>query len=182
MKIKRIRAYQVDLPLREGTYKWSGGKSVSVFDSTVILSYEECLTIRRRGSPPRWMYLANRCWKFPDPTRQRSTKWESANSYRSYASRPAAIALPTRAIPSSAQKPVPPISSSPRRNVWWGRFKRYHNSPYAQSRRGYHQSVVCTVQMGGVRQTGGQEESNTMNSPFVASARRIDQDPRDQLQ
>ena len=36
MKIKRIRAYQVDLPLREGTYKWSGGKSVSVFDSTVV--------------------------------------------------------------------------------------------------------------------------------------------------
>jgi L-alanine-DL-glutamate epimerase-like enolase superfamily enzyme len=36
MKIKRIRAYQVDLPLFEGTYKWSGGKSVTVFDSTVV--------------------------------------------------------------------------------------------------------------------------------------------------
>lgn len=36
MKIKRIRAYQVDLPLHEGNYKWSGGKSVSVFDSTVV--------------------------------------------------------------------------------------------------------------------------------------------------
>jgi len=36
MKIKRIRAYQVDLPLFEGSYKWSGGKSVSVFDSTVV--------------------------------------------------------------------------------------------------------------------------------------------------
>jgi cis-L-3-hydroxyproline dehydratase len=36
MKIKRIRAFQVDLPLHEGSYKWSGGKSVSVFDSTVI--------------------------------------------------------------------------------------------------------------------------------------------------
>ena len=36
MKIKRIRAFQVDLPLHEGTYKWSGGKSVEVFDSTVI--------------------------------------------------------------------------------------------------------------------------------------------------
>ena len=35
MKITRIRAYQVDLPLHEGSYKWSGGKSVSVFDSTV---------------------------------------------------------------------------------------------------------------------------------------------------
>jgi L-alanine-DL-glutamate epimerase-like enolase superfamily enzyme len=36
MKITRIRAYQVDLPLHEGIYKWSGGKSVSVFDSTVV--------------------------------------------------------------------------------------------------------------------------------------------------
>ncbi len=36
MKIQRIRAYQVDLPLFEGTYKWSGGKSVTVFDSTVV--------------------------------------------------------------------------------------------------------------------------------------------------
>ncbi len=36
MKISRIRAYRVDLPLHEGNYNWSGGKSVSVFDSTVI--------------------------------------------------------------------------------------------------------------------------------------------------
>jgi hypothetical protein len=28
MKIRRITAYQVDLPLHEGSYKWSGGKSV----------------------------------------------------------------------------------------------------------------------------------------------------------
>ena len=36
MKIQRIRAYRVDLPLHEGSYKWSGGKSVTVFDSTVV--------------------------------------------------------------------------------------------------------------------------------------------------
>ncbi len=36
MKITRICAYRVELPLHEGTYKWSGGKSVSVFDSTVV--------------------------------------------------------------------------------------------------------------------------------------------------
>jgi L-alanine-DL-glutamate epimerase-like enolase superfamily enzyme len=36
MKIRRISAYRVDLPLHEGSYKWSGGKSVSVFDSTVV--------------------------------------------------------------------------------------------------------------------------------------------------
>jgi L-alanine-DL-glutamate epimerase-like enolase superfamily enzyme len=36
MKIRRIRAYRVELPLHEGSYKWSGGKSVAVFDSTVV--------------------------------------------------------------------------------------------------------------------------------------------------
>ena len=36
MKITRILAYRVDLPLFETTYKWSGGKSVTVFDSTVV--------------------------------------------------------------------------------------------------------------------------------------------------
>lgn len=36
MKIVRVTAYQVDLPLHEGSYNWSGGKSVEVFDSTVV--------------------------------------------------------------------------------------------------------------------------------------------------
>jgi L-alanine-DL-glutamate epimerase-like enolase superfamily enzyme len=35
-KISRIDVYQVDLPLHEGSYKWSGGNSVQVFDSTVV--------------------------------------------------------------------------------------------------------------------------------------------------
>ena len=36
MKITRITAYKVDLPLREGRYSWSGGKYVEVFDSTIV--------------------------------------------------------------------------------------------------------------------------------------------------
>ena len=36
MKIKRISCWQVDLPLHEGSYKWSGGKSVDVFDATIV--------------------------------------------------------------------------------------------------------------------------------------------------
>jgi cis-L-3-hydroxyproline dehydratase len=36
MKITRILAYRVELPLHEGSYKWSGGKSVTVFDSTIV--------------------------------------------------------------------------------------------------------------------------------------------------
>ncbi len=36
MKITRILAYRVELPLHDSTYKWSGGKSVSVFDSTIV--------------------------------------------------------------------------------------------------------------------------------------------------
>jgi len=36
VQITNIRAYKVELPLHEGSYKWSGGKSVSVFDSTIV--------------------------------------------------------------------------------------------------------------------------------------------------
>src|SRR4051794_3123117 len=36
MKIARILAYRVELPLHETTYKWSGGKSVAIFDSTIV--------------------------------------------------------------------------------------------------------------------------------------------------
>jgi L-alanine-DL-glutamate epimerase-like enolase superfamily enzyme len=36
MKISRIFAHRVELPLHEGSYKWSGGKSVTVFDSTIV--------------------------------------------------------------------------------------------------------------------------------------------------
>jgi L-alanine-DL-glutamate epimerase-like enolase superfamily enzyme len=36
MRIAGISVYQVHLPLHEGSYKWSGGNSVEVFDSTVV--------------------------------------------------------------------------------------------------------------------------------------------------
>ena len=36
MRITKISAYKIDLPLHEGSYKWSGGNSVAVFDSTVV--------------------------------------------------------------------------------------------------------------------------------------------------
>lgn len=36
MHITAIKAWQVDLPLHEGSYHWSGGKSVTVFDSTIV--------------------------------------------------------------------------------------------------------------------------------------------------
>jgi L-alanine-DL-glutamate epimerase-like enolase superfamily enzyme len=36
VKITGIKVYQVDLPLHEGRYSWSEGKSVDVFDSTVV--------------------------------------------------------------------------------------------------------------------------------------------------
>jgi cis-L-3-hydroxyproline dehydratase len=34
--ITGVRAYQIDLPLKEGRYAWSGGNAVEVFDSTVV--------------------------------------------------------------------------------------------------------------------------------------------------
>ena len=42
MKIARIFAHRALLPLVEGSYKWSGGKSVSVFDSTIVGVETEC--------------------------------------------------------------------------------------------------------------------------------------------
>ncbi|GLK85406.1 cis-3-hydroxy-L-proline dehydratase [Ancylobacter defluvii] len=36
MKITGIKAWQVDLPLKEGRYSWSNGNFVEVFDSTVV--------------------------------------------------------------------------------------------------------------------------------------------------
>ena len=36
MRIKRISVYQVDLPLAEGPYNWSGGNTVETFDSTIV--------------------------------------------------------------------------------------------------------------------------------------------------
>jgi L-alanine-DL-glutamate epimerase-like enolase superfamily enzyme len=36
MRIRRLFAHRVELPLHEGRYSWSGGKSVSVFDSTIV--------------------------------------------------------------------------------------------------------------------------------------------------
>ncbi len=36
MRITRIFAHRVELPLREGSYKWSDGKSVTLFDSTIV--------------------------------------------------------------------------------------------------------------------------------------------------
>jgi L-alanine-DL-glutamate epimerase-like enolase superfamily enzyme len=35
-KITKIEAFRVELPLHEGSYQWSGGNSVEVFDSTVV--------------------------------------------------------------------------------------------------------------------------------------------------
>ena len=54
MKISRIRAYRVELPLCEGSYKWSGGKSVRVFDSTIVaVETDQGTTGYRRGLPAR---------------------------------------------------------------------------------------------------------------------------------
>ena len=36
MKISKVTAYRVALPLREGSYLWSGGKGVTEYDSTIV--------------------------------------------------------------------------------------------------------------------------------------------------
>jgi cis-L-3-hydroxyproline dehydratase len=52
MKIRQIVAYQVDLPLHEGTYRWSGGKSVAVFDSTIVRVETDAGLVGRARSVP----------------------------------------------------------------------------------------------------------------------------------
>ena len=45
MRITAISVYQVGLPLHEGSYKWSGGNRVDVFDSTLVeIETDEGLT------------------------------------------------------------------------------------------------------------------------------------------
>jgi L-alanine-DL-glutamate epimerase-like enolase superfamily enzyme len=59
MKIETIKAYQVDLPLHEGSYKWSGGKSIEVFDSTIVaIETDEGLTGYGEVCPLGPFYLA----------------------------------------------------------------------------------------------------------------------------
>ena len=36
MKIKRILVYKIDLPLREGGYSFSSGRSIKSYDSTIV--------------------------------------------------------------------------------------------------------------------------------------------------
>lgn len=36
MRITGIRVWRIELPLKEGSYRWAGGKSVEVFDSTLV--------------------------------------------------------------------------------------------------------------------------------------------------
>ena len=58
MKITRISAYRVELPLHEGSYQWSGGKSVSVFDSTIVaIATDEGLTGHGEVCPLGPFYL-----------------------------------------------------------------------------------------------------------------------------
>ena len=72
MKISRILAYRVELPLHETTYKWSGGKSVTVFDSTIVgvetdtgligygLEIVETLPIEIHANPHNEAYLTTK--------------------------------------------------------------------------------------------------------------------------
>src|SRR5262249_15823464 len=58
MKISRILAYRVELPLHEGSYHWSGGKSMSVFDSTIVaIETDEGLTGHGEVCPLGPFYL-----------------------------------------------------------------------------------------------------------------------------
>ena len=60
MKIERIEVFRVELPLHEGSYNWSGGKSVEVFDSTVVrLTADDGTTGHGEVCPLGPAYLAS---------------------------------------------------------------------------------------------------------------------------
>ena len=60
MRITEITVWQVDLPLKEGKYSWSGGKSVSVFDSTVVrVATDAGLSGHGESCPLGPVYLAS---------------------------------------------------------------------------------------------------------------------------
>ena len=60
MKISKIAVWQVDLPLHEGDYKWSGGKSVETFDSTIVgVETDEGVTGYGEVCPLGPVYLAS---------------------------------------------------------------------------------------------------------------------------
>ena len=60
MKISEITVWQVDLPLHEGDYKWSGGKSVETFDSTIVgVETDEGVTGFGEVCPLGPVYLAS---------------------------------------------------------------------------------------------------------------------------
>jgi hypothetical protein len=73
MKITGIKAWQVDLPLREGRYAWSNDNAVAVFDSTVVAvetdagvtGYGECTPLGSAcgaGSEADWV-RSDRPWR-----------------------------------------------------------------------------------------------------------------------
>ena len=60
MKSSKITVWQVDLPLQEGDYKWSGGKSVETFDSTIVgVETDEGVTGYGEVCPLGPVYLAS---------------------------------------------------------------------------------------------------------------------------
>jgi L-alanine-DL-glutamate epimerase-like enolase superfamily enzyme len=59
MRIIKIEAYRVELPLHEGSYKWSGGNAVEVFDSTIVaVDTDEGITGYGEVCPLGSAYLA----------------------------------------------------------------------------------------------------------------------------
>ena len=73
MRITRISAFRVDLPLHEGSYRWSGGKSVDVFDSTIVRCRDRC----------RASSVTGRCARSGRPTCRRSPPARGPGSGRS---------------------------------------------------------------------------------------------------
>ena len=70
MKSRRIAAYRMELPLVEGSYRWSGGKSVDVFDSTLVRVETDAGVVGPGGLEP----VTSSTWRMPQrPTLERAS-------------------------------------------------------------------------------------------------------------
>ena len=111
MKIIAVKAYRVELPLHEGSYNWSGGKSVSVFDCTVVAVETDAGLVGHGEVCPLG---PSTCRPMP-----RACGRACASSGRTCSARPASSAGSTaawtrrsRATPTSSRRSTSPAGTS----------------------------------------------------------------------
>ena len=142
MKIRRIAAYRVELPLHEGSYKWSGGKSVTVFDSTIVRGRDRRRPHRlRRSLPARAVLPAGLRQRRARRHRRTGAAPARRGPARNSASSIAAWTPPSRGTPTSSRASTWPAGTSSARRpgsrsaCCWAAATATTSASIARSRR-----------------------------------------------